>query len=225
MSSQTTKLPLVREIQWIDSTDFSEKKVDVGSEVKNGNITRVQLMYKYGNGDNKNVLMLTIPREPAAYFRTNGVEEDSFVKKNGVKTMLGKNVMKLYLQEDNEYHTDFYNALVGICTSVKKKLDKKTKKNCNVKIKGLYNLINDDKEVTGHVLTTKIIESGNGTIFSSAYDDEEQLDILTIGKASVRPALIFGYIVPEEGNDYNISVSISQVYAVKKSLFPLRDRD
>ncbi len=217
-------LPHVRDISWIRSPDLVEKKVDVGDEVDSGPVKRVQILYKYDSG--KKPLVVTQPRQEEAYFRTNGVEEDSYVvPKTGAKTMLGRNVMKIYMDEDNRFHKEFYESLMRVRNAVKKKLEKERGSKVNVQIKGLYDLVDDESNVTGHALVTRLIESRGGDVYTAAYNDEEQVDVMTIGRSIVRPALTFQYIVPEDDGEYRISVSVTQVYVKNQSLFPLRDRE
>lgn len=218
-------LPQVKDITWVNTADLVEKKLDIGQEVESGGVKRVQVMYKYETG--KRMLVLTQPRDNSAFFRTNGVEEDSYTAiKTGVKTMLGRHVVKLYMDAENEYHSGFYDALIKIRNVVKKKLDKDTGLKNNVQIKGLYDLVDDEKNITGHALVAKLIESADGDTYTAAYTDDEQIDVNSIGRSIVRPALVFGYIVPDEDTkEYRISVSITQMYVKTNSLFPLRDRD
>lgn len=226
--SQTTPskkdLPQIRDISWIRSADLVDKKVDIGDEVDSGPVKRVQILYKYDGG--KKPLTVTQPRVEDAYFRTHGVEEDSYtVPKTGVKTMLGRNVMKIYMDADNKYHEDFYDCLMRMRGAVKKKLEKEKGTKVNVQIKGLYDLVDDEGTITGHALVTKLIESRDGDVYTVAYDDEEQTDVMDVGRSIVRPALTFQYIVPEDGEEYRISVSVTQVYVKTHSLFPLRDKE
>jgi hypothetical protein len=219
-------MPQIRDLTWVKISDISDKRIDIGEEVESGVIKRAQILYKYENGG-KRQMILVPPLDDAAFFRTNGVEEDSYVvPKTGVKTMLGRNVVKISMDDDNQYHKEFYDVLIRIRTAVKKKLDKDRGSKTNVQIKGLYDLLDDEKNITGHVLVCKLIESRNGEIFSSAYNDEEQISIMDIGRCVIRPALTLQYTVPDDdSNEFRISVSIIQVYAKTQGLFPLRDRD
>lgn len=223
--SSNKNLPQIKNIQWVNASDFVDKKLEIGEEVEYANSTRVQLMYKYPDG--KGQFSLSCIKEEEAFFRTNGVEEDSYiVPKTGVRTKLGRNIVKLYLDKDNQYHQEFYEVLTRVRNIVKKKLDKENGRKNNVQIKGLYNLVNDDKDITGYVVTARLIEGRDGSIFSSAYDDVDQLDITQVGRSRVRPAIIFSYVIPEDKKDeYRISMSVSQMYVKQGFSFPLRDRD
>jgi hypothetical protein len=219
-----SELPTIRDITWVTPSDFSEKKLDIGEETKDKKNTRVPLVYKYNK--TRYPFALTTVKDEDAYFRSNGVEEDSYVvAKTGNRTKLGTNVIKLYLEKDNEYHEEFYNTMEKVRAHIKKKIDKETGEKNNVTIKGMYDLVDDDKTVTGHVITAKLIESRKGDVYTAAYDDEEQVDVLKVGKCVTRPALIFGYVIPDDGNEYRISVSMTQMYVRKQSNFPLRDRE
>jgi hypothetical protein len=218
-------LPIIRDISWVRSPDLSDKRIDVGDETDGGSVKRAQVIYKYESGG-KRQLILVPPRDDGALFRTNGVEEDSYVvPKTGARTMLGRNVIKLYMDNDNEAHKEFYDTLVRIRGAVKKRLDKDKGSKTNVQIKGLYDLMDDEKNITGHVLVARLIESRSGDIYSAAYNDEDQIDITTIGRCVVRPALVFQYTIPDDADDYRISVSVTQLYAKTQHTFPLRDRD
>lgn len=230
---ESAMLPTIRDITWVTPETISEKRVELGEPVKQKGIKRASVMYKYDNGI-KGQFVLAPVKDKSAYFQTNGVEEDSYVvAKTGAKTKLGRNVVKLFMDVDNTYHEQFYETLQNIKNSIRKKMEKKSKTKCDVSIKGLYDLKNKEKEVTGHVLVARIIESNRGEIYSAAYDDEEQLDISGIGRCQIRPALIFGYIITGEEDEeddelsgnYKISVSISQAYISRQQRFPLRDRE
>ncbi|OAQ22118.1 hypothetical protein K457DRAFT_419177 [Linnemannia elongata AG-77] len=222
----TKSLPQIREISWVKASDVSDKRIDVGDETESGVVRRAQILYKY-EGGGKRQMILVPSRDDTAFFRTNGVEEDSYVvPKTGVKTMLGRNVVKLFMDDDNDYHKEFYDVLTRIRTVVKKKLDKDKGSKTNVQIKGLYDLVDEEKNITGHVLVARLIESRTGEIHTSAYNDEEQIDIMDIGRCVVRPALILQYTVPDDDSrEYRITVSVTQMYAKTQGAFPLRDRD
>lgn len=226
-NSGTTKgLPQIKEISWVKVSDISDKRIDVGPETESGVVKRAQILYKYEGGGKKQMVLVP-SRDEVAFFRTNGVEEDSYVvPKTGVKTMLGRNVVKLFMDDDNDYHKEFYDVLIRVRTAVKKKLDKDKGSKTNVQIKGLYELMDDEKNITGHVLVAKLIESRSGEIYTSAYNDEEQIDVMDIGRCVVRPALILQCTVPDDdSSEYRITVSVTQIYAKTMGTFPLRDKD
>ncbi|KAG0013227.1 hypothetical protein BGZ82_002245, partial [Podila clonocystis] len=85
--------------------------------------------------------------------------------------------MKMYLDKDNEYHQEFYEVINKIRSVIKKKIDKDTGKKNDVQIRGMYNLVDDEKEITGYALTVRLIESKGGDMYTGAYDDEGQVDI------------------------------------------------
>lgn len=217
------ELPTIRDITIINSTNFSGKKVELGEEVESGGVSRVAINYRFDEGEKG--LCLTCPKDPTAFFRCNGVEEETYAKKGSTKrTGTGKNVMKLHLDINNEQHEAFRDVLATICAAVKKKIEKANgKKKVAVKIRGLYNLIDNDKNVTGYVLAARLIESATGAVYTAAYNDEEQVDVKAIGRCDVRPGIIFSYSVPDDGVSYSISVSLAQVYYKPRSIFPLRD--
>lgn len=217
------ELPAIREITVVNSTNFVEKKVRLGKAKEAGGATRVSLEYKYDDGDK--LLCLTCPRGEESFFRCNGVEEETYAKKGGQRTGTGKNVMKLQFELDNEDHQKFYDALLAICNLVKKKVDKSGKRKVDVKIRGLYDLVDDDKNVTGHILAARLIESNKEVVYTAAYNDEEQVHIKDIGRCSVRPGITFSYAIPEDEKNYRISVSLAQIYYKTRSIFPLRDVD
>ncbi|KAG0201755.1 hypothetical protein BGX28_005530 [Mortierella sp. GBA30] len=219
--NSVAKLPVVREIQLINSATFDPKKLKLDDEEESGGVSRVALLYKYKNGERG--LCFTCPRLVDAYLRCNGVEEETYAKKGGQRTGTGKNVLKLYMDGDNPHHEQFYESLLSICAVVKKKIEKEGGEKVDVAIRGLYNLIDDEKNVTGHALSARLIESGDGVVYTAAYNDEEQVDVKSIGRCVARPGLTFSYTIPEEGGTYRINVSVAQMYYVAKSLFPLRD--
>jgi hypothetical protein len=217
------KLPSIRDIQFVNSDDFDPKKLKLDDEEESGGISRVGLLYKYKGGERG--LCLTCPKDMDAFFKCNGVEEETYAKKGGQRTGTGKNVMKLYFDVDNQHHERFYECLISICAVVRKKIEKETGKKTDVKIRGLYDIVDDDKNITGHAVSAKLIESSDGTVYTSAYNGEEQVDVKSIGRCVLRPALTFSYTIPEDGESYRISMSLTQVYYVPRSLFPLRDLD
>lgn len=216
------ELPVIRDITVINSTNFSEKKVRLGDEVEAGGASRVAIQYKYDTGERG--LCLTCPKDQATFFRCNGVEEETYAKRGGQRTGTGKNVIKLHLDIDNDDHMKFRDCLMSICASVKKKIEKTGVKGADVKIRGLYDAVDDDKNVTGHILAARLIESNAGVVYTSAYNDEEQVDVKTIGRCVVRPGIIFSYAIPDD-KTYRINVSVTQVYYKARSVFPLRDME
>lgn len=217
-----TKLPTIRDIQVVNSNDFDPKKLKLDDEEESGGISRVNLLYKYKSGERP--LCFTCPNDSEAFFRCNGVEEETYAKKGGQRTGTGKNIMKLYLEADNPEHEKFYECLLSISSAVKKKIEKEKGGKVDVKIRGLYDVVDDEKHVTGHALAAKLIEGGDGVVYTAAYNSEEQVDVKSVGRCDVRPGLIFSYTIPEDGS-YRINVSLAQVYYVPRSLFPLRDLD
>ena len=217
----TTKLPVVRDIQVVNSSDFDPKKLKLDDEEESGGISRVSLLYKYKNGERP--FCFTCPNDIDAFFRCNGVEEETYAKKNGQRTATGKNIVKFYLDVNNADHEKFYECLLSICTTVKKKIEKEKGEKVDVKIRGLYDVVDDEKNITGHALAARLIESGDGVMYTAAYNAEEQVDIKSIGRCLVRPGLAFSYTIPEDGGSYRINISLAQAYYVAKSLFPLRD--
>jgi len=215
------KLPTIRDIQVVNPDTFEPKKLKLDDEEESGGISRVGLVYKHGNGDRN--LLLTCRKSINAFFRCNGVEEETYAKKNGQRTGTGKNVMKLYMDGDNPEHEKFYECLLAICAATKKRIEKDEKREVDVRIRGLYNVVDDSKKVTGHALAARLIESGDGVVYTAAYNDEEQVDVKSVGRCVVRPALSFSYTIPEDGENYRVSVSLTQVFVVTKPLFPLRD--
>lgn len=215
------KLPTIRAIQVVNSSDFDPKKLKLDDEEESGGVSRVGLVYKYKNGERG--FCFTCPNDIDAFFNCNGVEEETYAKKGGQRTGTGKNVMKLYLDADNQHHEKFYECLISICTVVKKKIEKENGKKVDVKIRGLYDIVDDGKNVTGHALSARLIESGEGVVYTAAYNSDRQVDVKSIGRCVVRPGLIFSYTIPEDGETYRINLSLAQVYFVEKSLFPLRD--
>lgn len=210
----------IREIAIVNSSNFDTKKVKLGEEVESGGITRVGVQYKFEEGER--ALCLTCPKEFSAFFRCNGVEEETYAKKGGQRTGTGKNVMKFYLDLDNEYHVRFVECLDAMCTILKKKVEKGLGKKVDMKVRGLYDVKNDDGEVTSRALSARLIESNKGVTYTTAYNDEEQVDVKSVGRCFARPGLAFSYTVPDD-NVYRINVSVTQVYYKARSVFPLRD--
>ncbi|KAF9390687.1 hypothetical protein CPB97_008650 [Podila verticillata] len=217
----TTKLPVIRDIQVVNPDNFDPKKLKLDDEEESGGISRVNLLYKYKNGERP--LYFTCANDADAFFRCNGVEEETYAKKGGQRTGTGKNVMKFYLDSDNPEHEKFHECILSICAIVRKKIEKERGEKVDVKIRGLYDVVDDDKNVTGHALAARLIESSDGVVYTAAYNSEEQVDIKSIGRCSVRPGLTFSYAIPEDGGSYRITVSLAQMYYVARSLFPLRD--
>lgn len=214
------KLPVIRNISLVNSDDFIDRKLYLGDEEKSGGIARVGLIYKY---DDKRTFCLTCPNDNEAFFSSNGVEEETYAK-SGQRVGTGKNVMKFYLNCDNKKHMKFYECLNNVCAVVKKKIEKNNGGDkVSVKLRGLYDIIDDDKNVTGHAISARLIESNAGQVFTAAYNDDEQVDIKNIGRCTARPGLIFSYTIPEDEKNYRINISVAQIYYKTRLLFPLRD--
>lgn len=219
-----SSLPPIRDISWVTPSTFSEKRVELGEEKESGGITRVEIMYKYPAG--KKALVLTCERDESAFFRSNGLEEDSYiVKKTGARTLTGRHVMKFYMDGDNPHHEEFEKCMDKVRQVVKKKLSKSTESKVSVSIRGMYDTVDDEKTKTGTAITAKVVESKTGDIYSVAYDQEKQLAISDVGRCHARPALSFGYTVSEDDKEYKLNVTVGQVYVKPYDLFPLRDRD
>lgn len=217
-----SKLPVVRDIQVVNSNVFDPRKLKLDDEEESGGVSRVGLLYKYNKGGERN-FCFTCPNNTDAFFRCNGVEEETYAKKGGQRTGTGKKVVKLYMNTNNPEHERFYECLLSICAIVKKKIEKEKGEEVDVKIRGLYDVVDDGRNITGHALVARLIEGGDGVMYTAAYNAEEQVDVRSIGRCVVRPGLAFSYTIPEDGETYRISVSLTQVYYVAKSLFPLRD--
>jgi hypothetical protein len=220
-TTTTSKLPTIRDIYVVNSSVFDPKKLRLDDEEESGGVSRVGLIYKYKNGERG--LCFTCPNTVDAFFRCNGVEEETYAKKGGQRTGTGKNIMRLYMDVNNPEHEKFYECLISISTAVKKRIEKANGNEVDVKIRGLYDVVDDTKNVTGHALTARLIESADGVVYTAAYNDEEQVDVKSVGRCVIRPGLTFSYTIPEDGDTYRINVSITQAYYVPRSLFPLRD--
>src|SRR5687768_1201771 len=72
----TQKLPVVRDIQLVNSDNFDAKKLRLDDEEESGGISRVNLLYKYKNGERS--FCFTCPNNTDAFFRCNGVEEETY---------------------------------------------------------------------------------------------------------------------------------------------------
>lgn len=223
MSKMSISKPTVRNLLWVNSDDLSEKRLSLGDPQESGGISRVALRYKYENGEHD--LCVVLPRDVDAYMRCNGVEEETYAKKNGQRTATGKNVVRFYMDKDNEYHERFHDCLTRICNTVKKRIERQLSNKVDVRIRGMYDIMDDDKNITGHAISARLIESNSGVVYTSAYNDEEHVDVKDVGRCIARPALIFSYTIPEDKESYRIHVSLTQMYYKSESLFPLRDRD
>jgi hypothetical protein len=221
MNSKTNVLPTVRDISVVSSVNFDPKKLKLDDEEESGGVSRVSLLYKYKGGEKH--LCFTCPNDADAFFKCNGVEEETYAKKGGQRTGTGRNVMKFYLDANNARHEQFYECLTSICAIVKKKIEKEKGEKVDVKIRGLYDVIDDEKNITGHAVVARLIESGEGMVYTAAYNDEKQMDVKSVGRCVARPGLTLSYTIPEDGESYRINLSLAQVYYVAKSLFPLRD--
>lgn len=215
------KLPVVRDISVVNSANFDAKKLKLDDEEESGGVSRVSIMYKYKSGE-KN-LCLTCPNDIGAFFKCNGVEEETYAKKGGQRTGTGKNVMKFYLDAGNAQHEKFYECVTSICNAVKKKIEKEKGEKVDIKMRGVYDVLDDERNVTGYAVVARLIESSEGVVYTAAYNDDEQVAVKSVGRCVARPGITFSYAIPEDGSSYRVNMSLAQMYYVPKSLFPLRD--
>ena len=68
-------------------------------------------------------------------------------KKNDKRTDTGKNVLKLYFDINNADHKKFRESLSAICASLKKKIERGGEKVVDVKIRGLYDVVDGNRNV------------------------------------------------------------------------------
>lgn len=225
--SKNQNLPKISEnIQWVTPEKFSVNKIILGKPNKSNNdgITRVNILYKYSKNEEPKLLYFVPIKDSDAYFRTNGIEEETYMSTDGKSKVVntGRNIVKFFLDDSNKHHEKFSDVLHDIKNQIEELL------NIEASFRGCYDLVNDDRETTGYVITSRIIESNDGTVYTSVYNDDGQIDIKNLGKCIARPALTFSYVVPNKDRDNGkrkINVSLSQMYCKTANSFPLRDRD
>jgi len=216
--------PRVIDAPWVNPLKFSANKIVLGEEIKTNGVSRITLLYKYSKDEDAKLLVLVPIRDSEAYFRSNGTEDDVYVsKETGTRTVNStRNIVKFYLDENNKHHEKFMNTLFQIKDEVQKRLEKE------VSLRGCYDIINDNGDTTGYAVTSKIVESNEGVVYTSSYDDENQLDVKNLGKCTARPAITFSFVVPpkeRENGKRKLNISLTQIYCKFNNIFPLRDRD
>lgn len=189
-------------ISWVRPDNFDPNKVVIaesGSKINNMGFggSRMKITYKHVNGEKD--FLLTVPLEKEAFFVCRGVQKNVFTQ-GDIKVETNRYVAPLVLDGDNKYHMDIYNVLEKLQMVIKSKT-------------GAKNIVFPIKDVNGKysIIYANLIHSHDGRMFSTAYTDEEQINILDCKKCLVRPALLISAI-RKSAHEYKIQIQISQMY-------------
>lgn len=199
-------------IWWVRPDNFDPHKVviaDTGSNAGFGG-TRLKITYKHPMSEKD--LLITVPLEKEAFLVCRGVQKNVFTQ-GDIKVETNRYVAPLVLEAENPYHKQLYQVFEKLQTIIKSKT-------------GAKNITFPIKDVeTYSILYANLIHSHDGRMFSTAYTDEEQIDILNCKKCLVRPALLVS-AVRKSVHEYKIQIQISQMYVHEQIKdFPLAIRN
>lgn len=199
--------PDIYDISWVTHDNFDPEKLEIVKHTSDM-YERGKLMYNYA-GTNHD-LVVTVPRNVESYITCRGVQKDTFGE---AKIETNRYGAQLILESKNQSHQDLYNLFA----KVQKRVADLT--GCNV----IFPI--KDME-TYSIIYTNLIHSNDGRMFSSAYTEDEQIDILNCNKKCiVRPALLLSTI-KKSSKEIKIRIQISQMYVHKEiKNFPLAHKD
>lgn len=201
-------------ISWVIPKTFDATKVSIveGVKVSQGfNATRSKITYAYPTGDKD--LLVTIPLEKEAFIVCRGVQKNVYTQ-GDMKVETNRYVAPLVLDANNKYHIELYNVFEQIQHVLMSKTNAQKVTFPIHDVPGKHSII-----------YANLIHSHDGRMFSTAYTDEKQIEILECKKSLVRPALLFSAI-RKSPTEYKIQIQISQMYVAEEIKdFPLATRN
>lgn len=201
----------IYQISWVTPDNFDPDKVSVQPTTSSGTYDRSKIMYQYTPKGPKKDLIFTVPRDPDAYMTCNGVQKDVFTK-GDQKIETNRYGAQFVLESSNDYHVALFNAFEKLV----EKLADLTGAEINVPSK-------ESGENT--ILYTNLIHANDGRMFSSAYTDDKQIDIISCKQSIVRPALLLSTLKKSK-TEVKLTIQVSQMYIHKELMnFPLANRD
>lgn len=204
--------PEIYQISWVTDENFDPDKISIIENPSTDMYERSKILYQYSPNAPKRDLNVTVPRNPKAYIHCRGVQKDVYSRKDSTKIETNRYGAQLILDTNNSYHVNLYNTFAQIITRVKDL----TGANVSFPVKEMESY---------SILYTNLIHANDGRMFSSAYTEEEQLNILNCKQCVVRPALVLS-ILRKSPSEVKIRVQISQMYVHKEiKNFPLAHMD
>lgn len=199
---------------WVIPGDFDPDKLSLQtapSRSPGDTYERGKIVYEYAPGAPKRDLVVTVPRVPDAYLTCRGVQKDIFTR-GETRIETNRYGAQLILEGNNEYHV----ALYKLFENVIQKIEEITGTTVVFPAKDMDNY---------SVVYTNLIHSNDGKMYSTAYTNDEQIDILDCKKCTVRPALLLSTL-KKSATETKIRVQISQMYVHDKiTVFPLATQD
>lgn len=201
-------------ISWVLPETFEVTRVSIVDGIKVGqgvNATRSKITYAYPTGDKD--LLVTVPLEKEALIVCRGVQKSVYTQ-GDMKVETNRYVAPLVLDANNRYHIELYNVFEQI-------------QDVLMKHKHVQKVTFPIHDVPGKhsIIYANLIHSHDGRMFSTAYTNEKQIDILECKKSLVRPALLLSAI-RKSHTEYKIQIQVSQMYVAEEIKdFPLATRN
>jgi hypothetical protein len=180
---------------WVKPEDLDVDRITV-QDTPDATYPRLKILYEYSPGDIRD-LVVTVPRDPDAYITCKGVRREKW---NNIET--NKYGARLILNGENRHHQALYNVF----GSIVKKIEELSNMSMSFPCKDMENY---------SIVYTTLISSNEGKVFSQAYNDSEQLNILECKQCIVRPSLLFSAFCKSQ-KEGKIRVQISQMYIHKQ---------
>lgn len=199
---------------WVIPGEFDSEKLslqDTAPKSPGDTHERGKLMYEYTPGAPKRELLVTVPRVSDAYLTCRGVQKDVYTR-GDARIETNRYGAQLILDSNNEHHVALYNLFGHVISKVQE-------------ITGTT-VVFPAKDMDNYsVVYTNLIHSNDGKMYSSAYTDNEYLEITECKKCIVRPALLLSTL-KRSPTETKIKVQISQMYVHDKvTTFPLATQD
>lgn len=190
-------------VSWVTPQNFDPDKITLQtSSSGNGDINeRGKIMYEYSPGAQKKNLVITVPRTPDAYMTCRGVHKQSF-SRGDQRIETNRYETNFVLTGDNNYHVALYDTFKTIMNKVEQ-------------LTGATVVFPVHDMDTYSILYAGLIHANNGPMYSSAYTEDEQLDILHVKKSIVRPALMLSTLKRSDGQ-IKIQVQVQQMFVYKE---------
>lgn len=203
----------IHHISWVTPDDFDPDKISLQASAASAGDTneRSKIMYEYKQGAPKKDLVITVPLVPEAFMICRGVKKD-FFSRGDQRIETNRYGAHFVLNGDNNYHVALYDAFKKVQTKVEQLTSATV-------VFPTYD--------TGaySILYTNLIHANDGRMYSSAYAEDEQLDILNVKQSVVRPALLLSTL-KRSAKEVKIRVQVSQMFVYKEVMnFPLAHQE
>ena len=199
---------------WVTADTFDPDKLTLQvatSRSPGDTYERGKLMYEYSPGAPKRELVVTVPRVPDAYLTCRGVQKDVF-SRGETRIETNRYGAQLVIDGNNSYHVALYQLFEKVIS----KLQELTGTTVTFPAKDMESY---------SIVYTNLIHSNDGRMYSSAYTEDEQVDICECGKCIVRPALLLSTLT-KSPTETKVRVQISQMYVYDTvKVFPLATQD